>query len=138
MSHHDKHQHQSHHHDHEHEHGHEHDHKHDHEHGHTHDHEHEHEHGHIHEHEHEHSHHGAEATDAVGKPAETDKLIKMVQHWIHHNEDHVQSYRDWAGRARDMGHEDAASLLEEVADGTQLQSHTLEKILAVLKVDSKC
>jgi hypothetical protein len=89
-----------------------------------------------HHHDHEHDHHsGHESAESSGLFSETDKLIKMVEHWIHHNEEHSRSYRKWADRAREMGQEEAGAILEEVADGTLSQNRSFERMLALLKGD---
>jgi rubrerythrin len=78
-------------------------------------------------HHHSNHHHGHE------KVSEQDKLIKMMEHWIHHNHDHAHSYREWAKRAKDMGWEQVASILEAVADQTALQNQDIEEALALVK-----
>jgi len=91
---------------------------------------------HHHDHEHGHEHHhqsGHESGESSGGFSETDKMIKMVEHWIHHNEEHAQSYRKWADRAREMGHEQAGGILEDVAGGTLSQNRSFERILVLLK-----
>lgn len=105
-----------------------------HEHGHSHEHgHHHHEHGHHHDHSHEHGGHDAAS---LGQPTEKDKLLKMVEHWISHNEEHARSYRDWADRARRLGREEAAAILEQIAGETQLQSRNFEKIREILESSS--
>jgi hypothetical protein len=37
-----------------------------------------------------------------GHPAELsldDKLIKLLEHWIRHNQEHAKTYGDWAEKA---------------------------------------
>lgn len=104
---------------------------------HDHDHDH-HDHSHEHHHAHEH-HHGADhhhdhsAVEASSTPSEKDKLVKMVEHWVHHNEEHARSYHDWAQRAHQLGLDDVRALLEQIADDTQLQTRNFEKIKVLLK-----
>ena len=43
-------------------------------------------------------------------------MIKLLEHWIKHNEDHADSYRDWAQKARTHGMSAAGARLEEVAE----------------------
>ena len=42
-------------------------------------------------------------------------MIKLLEHWIRHNEDHAESYRDWAQKARANGMATVGGRLEEVA-----------------------
>ena len=135
----------SHHHDHDHSHGHtqEHDHDHDHPHGHTHEHththSHEHKHEHSHEHKHEHSHGHSHAEDqepdqpSPGTLSFEEKMIKLLEHWIRHNDDHADSYRDWAEKARAHGMSDAGEHLAEVAEMTGRITGKFEEILKTIK-----
>lgn len=65
---------------------------------------------HDHSHDHTHSH-----EQSAEMPFE-EKLAKILDHWIKHNKDHADTYKDWAERARQAGMDDAAGLLKEAAD----------------------
>jgi hypothetical protein len=89
-----------------------------------------------HEHHHkEHLHHGEEHghEHKHDAPEPLQKLIKMVEHWIHHNEDHAQSFKDWAGRARELEKGEVATLLEDVAYQSLQQNEQLRRALSLLK-----
>ena len=102
--------------DHTHGHGQDHDHSHDHDHGHDHDHSHDHDHGHDHDHSHDHDHdHSHEAASPM---SDKDKLTKLLEHWVGHNDDHANNYRQWAEKATAMGLSSAAGLISEAADLT--------------------
>jgi rubrerythrin len=91
---------------------------------------------HHHSHDHSHQddlHHNHEASHSHSDTSESDKLIKMVEHWVHHNEDHSRSYRDWADRARALGHTEVGTMLDEVAETTRLQNEHFRKALDLLK-----
>lgn len=62
-----------------------------------------------------------------------EKFIKRISHWKHHNEDHWESYREWAKKAEEMGYIEVSKLLEEVCLKTEEQNTLFEKILDVLK-----
>ena len=32
-----------------------------------------------------------------------EKLPIVIKHWIEHNESHIEEYRQWAGKAGEMG-----------------------------------
>ena len=99
--------------DHTHGHGHDHSHDHDHSHGHSHGHDHGHSHcDHHHDHGHTHSH------EAASSMSDKDKLAKLLEHWVGHNDDHAGNYRQWAEKATAAGLDSAAGLLSEVADLT--------------------
>ena len=61
-----------------------------------------------------------------------EKLIKLLDHWIKHNEDHALNYRKWAEKAKANGINSAAGLLEEVADMSLTINEKLEAALASL------
>lgn len=60
-------------------------------------------------------------------------MIKLLEHWIKHNEDHVASYRDWAQKAQSHGLPEAGDRLSEVAELTAGLTGKFEQILATLK-----
>jgi len=91
---------------------------------------HEHPHHHSHEHDHGHGHHDSRSGEAL---TDRDRLIRIIEHWMRHNEDHASSYQDWARRAREMGSADVAGLLEEVVGQTEQQNRTFQKALDLLK-----
>lgn len=92
-----------------------------------------HAHEHHHHRHHHHEHHGVSSSDPQSALSEKDKLIKMVEHWIHHSEEHARSYREWAKRANHLGHGQVYSILEEVASATEFQNRNLEKVLLLLR-----
>jgi hypothetical protein len=44
-----------------------------------------------------------------------EKMSKLLNHWIRHNDDHADNYRQWARQAEENGHPEVAALLEEAA-----------------------
>lgn len=82
---------------------------------------------------HVHPHRNPDAEGASGPIPDDGKLLKRIEHWIHHNADHAVSYREWAARVREMGHEEVSLVLEEVAGDTDRQNEKLQKILGLLK-----
>jgi hypothetical protein len=61
-----------------------------------------------HHHDHHHTHAEAELTVLA-------KAVKMIEHWIKHNEDHSKTYREWADKLKKENLLEAATLLDEVA-----------------------
>jgi predicted component of type VI protein secretion system len=96
-------------------------HKHDHED--HHDHHHHHKHGHGHDHDH----------DKASEMTFPDKMEKLLNHWIKHNRDHVQTYRTWAERALEAGMQDISKQIEEAAETSAKVDIALEKALEMLK-----
>lgn len=58
---------------------------------------------------------------------ETDKLRVLIPHWVEHNNEHAQEFRDWAAQAGETGQDilDAAEAMNRV--NMHLQS-ALEKL----------
>jgi hypothetical protein len=90
-------------------------------------HHHDHSHGHGHDHHHDHGQH------SDGTLSFEEKMIKLLEHWVKHNGDHADSYRDWAQKAQAHGLAEAGALLEEVAEMTGNITGKFEQILATLK-----
>ena len=98
---------------------------------HHHDHDHSHEHAHDHAHSHEHAHdHAHQTHDTLSFE---EKMIKLLEHWIKHNDDHADSYRDWAQKAQANGMPDAGALLGEVAEMTTDITGKFKETLAAIK-----
>ena len=75
-------------------------------------HHHDHDHGHDHSHEHHHGH----AHDTQGTLSFEEKMIKLLEHWIKHNDDHASTYQGWADQAKQNHLEAVAALIEEAAE----------------------
>ncbi|MBI9077812.1 MAG: hypothetical protein JEZ02_20605 [Desulfatibacillum sp.] len=78
---------------------------------HHHDHDHEHDHDHDHEHGHDHSH--GHSHDTVSPMNTREKLQKLLEHWVAHNQDHAKTYETWASRAEGDGYPEVAALLRQ-------------------------
>ncbi len=75
-----------------------------------------------------HHHHNHHATSV----SEREKLQKRIAHWKHHNEDHLQSYREWQGTAEKMGYHRVAEMLQEICEKAEEQNVLFQKILEML------
>ena len=74
-----------------------------------------HNHHHDHDHEHGHDHHSHQATSTL---TFEDKFIKLLAHWVKHNDDHARNYKDWAHKAQHQGLPEVEKLLQEAAEMT--------------------
>ena len=54
----------------------------------------------------EHDHEAKAVSDDLAK------LRILLPHWIEHNEEHAESFREWAERARELGLEAVAKQME--------------------------
>ena len=87
-------------------------------------HDHDHDHNHEHDHAHDSTHHSHEPAQGM---AFEEKLLKILDHWIKHNRDHADTYKDWAARAREANMPEVAGLLEEAADMNFTMNEVFEK-----------
>jgi hypothetical protein len=61
-----------------------------------------------------------------------EKLLKMLNHWIKHNEDHALNYRNWAEKAKTNSQGKAGALLEEAAEMSLAVNERFQKALAII------
>jgi len=50
---------------------------------------------------------------------ELHKLKHLIDHWIEHNDGHMESYESWAQKAAEMGKPGLEAALNEVLEGTK-------------------
>lgn len=86
-----------------------------------------HDHDHDHKHQHDHSEHASK--DTLTFP---QKARRLLEHWIHHNEDHASSYRQWAEEFRKNDLAATAEPLEKAAQATADINRSLEQALTHL------
>ena len=90
---------------------------------------HHHHHGHDHDHNHDHNHkHDIESTLSFD-----EKMIKLLEHWIKHNDDHAETYRDWAKKAKENHMDKAGALLEDAAEMTLMISKKFEEAVHIIR-----
>jgi hypothetical protein len=80
------------------------------------------------DHHHHHHNHDISSTLSFG-----DKLIKRLEHWIKHNDEHAETYRNWAEKAKENGMEKTGELLEEVKEMTRLITGKFEEAIRSVK-----
>ena len=66
---------------------------------------------------------------------EMEKLKKMAEHWIGHNEEHARSYRLWALRAKEAGRIELCEILEKIAREMLEQNRGLERVIFLLNAE---
>ena len=77
-----------------------------------------------------HHHHsgGAQASTLSAK----ERLIVRLRHALQHHQEHGETYRRMAEEARHLGEEEAARLIQGVAEETSRQTENLARALAAL------
>ena len=63
---------------------------------------------------HDHNHHH----DTQSALTIEQKMVKLLDHWVKHNNDHAQTYRDWAEKANRNKLLEVESLLNDAAEMT--------------------
>jgi hypothetical protein len=86
---------------------------------------------------HRHSHHEHPAHhhhDSTDELSPREKLVKLLEHWIKHNEGHAQTYQEWAEKAGaiSMGAE-VEGCLKEAAGQTLAVNGRLETALKLIR-----
>lgn len=61
-----------------------------------------------------------------------EKLKHLLKHWSEHNETHIQTYTEWAGKAESLGKEEVSKLLNQIAEETKRIDELLRKALGSL------
>lgn len=87
-----------------------------------------------HHHHHGHTH---TPTPVDGELSETQKILKLLHHWIHHNDDHAANYTDWAGKIELLGYATAAESLRKAAELTHAVSQEFETAATTIQKHEK-
>ncbi|MBI5589693.1 MAG: hypothetical protein HY881_04325 [Deltaproteobacteria bacterium] len=90
---------------------------------------HHHDHDHCHDHDHDDHHHHHEVQSEMSFE---EKMVKLLDHWIRHNDDHAGTYRGWAEKAGENHLDVVADLLNEAARMTIAINSRFEAALAAL------
>jgi hypothetical protein len=79
--------------------------------------------------QHHHHHHDHESQ---GELSFEEKMAKLLEHWIKHNQNHASNYRNWAEKAKANGKETTGKFLLEAAQMSLATNDLFEKALAEL------
>lgn len=66
-------------------------------------------------------------------PDDLAKLRILLSHWIEHNDEHAESFQEWAERARELGQEETAQRIEEAVGHVAACNQTLSAALDALE-----
>ena len=58
---------------------------------------------------------------------ELEQLKRLLHHWQEHNDEHAETYRDWAKKAASLGHKELSGILENLYKQTKELSGLFEK-----------
>jgi len=62
-----------------------------------------------------------------------EKLTKLLEHWIQHNEAHMSNYMEWAAKAKENNLDQVSGLIENAANVSTKTSEKLSEALNLLK-----
>lgn len=65
-----------------------------------------------------HHHHEDTRIEGQSSLSEREKLGKLLEFWIKHNDDHVNTYREWSKKAGSENLGEVVHLLEEASELT--------------------
>lgn len=74
----------------------------------------------------DHHHHHDHAHESGGGMSLEEKLERLLAHWIDHNGDHANTYRDWAAQAEDHDLAKVGEQLRKAAELTEEISRQFE------------
>ncbi len=60
---------------------------------------------------------------------ERKKLSVMIEHWIEHNDEHMEEYKKWAHKAEELGLKSVRKEIEEAIESLSQSNHHLERAL---------
>ena len=86
----------------------------------------------VHSHGHKDHHESAQSSLSF-----EEQMIKLLEHWIKHNDEHAASFRNWAEKANKNGLEKIEPLLEDAAKMTVLIGKKFEDALAMIRAGYK-
>ena len=78
-------------------------------------------------------HHHHEHSENQNELPFNEKLLKLLEHWIKHNEDHAINYRNWAEKAKSNNLAEAGALMVEAAVLSQAVNEKFQKALKFVK-----
>ena len=62
-----------------------------------------------------------------------ERLTKLFDHWVKHNMDHADTYREWAAKAEKEQLTQVATLLEDAARMTLEISETIQEAARIVR-----
>ncbi|MCK4245334.1 MAG: hypothetical protein KAX20_06895 [Candidatus Omnitrophica bacterium] len=78
---------------------------------------------------HHHHHHDDAHLEDQGTLSEREKLGRLLEYWIKHNEDHAKTYLEWSKKVDSEGLKDVVSLLGEASKITMSINELLRKAI---------
>lgn len=64
---------------------------------------------------------------------ELERLKMLIEHWLEHNREHAQTYKEWAEKAAAMGRKDIAIVLDNLSLETGRLENLFMEALSLVK-----
>jgi hypothetical protein len=61
-----------------------------------------------------------------------ERLKVLLAHWLEHNKEHADLYREWAEKALEMKQDDIAQILERLSRETEGLNNLIEEALRLI------
>lgn len=63
---------------------------------------------------------------------ELEKLKHLLHHWKEHNDEHAETYRQWADKAAALGNKELSNILSRLCDETKKMSGLFEEAIKAI------
>jgi uncharacterized protein (UPF0128 family) len=63
---------------------------------------------------------------------ELEKLKRLLEHWMEHNNKHVQLYRDWAEKASPLSNRKLPEILRRLSNETEKLNRLFEEAIKMI------
>lgn len=80
-------------------------------------------------HHHDHDEHSHGLPEMTFK----EKIEKLLDHWIKHNDDHAATYQGWADQAKQNHLDEVAAIIEQAAQMNLAVNEKFEKAKALIQ-----
>lgn len=64
---------------------------------------------------------------------ELDRLKHLLHHWLEHNNEHAETYREWSEKALSHGNRELSGILGRLCDETRKMNALFEEAIKKLK-----
>ena len=64
-----------------------------------------------------------------------EKLKILLRHWIEHNEEHSEEFREWAEKAKGFGEDEVRDNILEAVEQLKAANEFLDRALVKLAID---
>ena len=63
---------------------------------------------------------------------ELEKLKRLLRHWMEHNNEHVQLYKDWAEKVSPIGNRELCEILRRLSNEAEKLNRLFEEAIKMI------